>query len=239
LDRKNDIKKINENINYSSDKNHLNIENLNFKYHSESKGLNEVNLDAKENEIVGIIGESGSGKSTLINLMLGLMKPLSGNIRMNELDIHKNLNNWKDIIGYIPQNIYLTDDTILRNIGFGIEDNKIDNKKIEKCIELAELSSFIKNLPQGLNTVVGERGIKISGGELQRIGIARALYKDPKILILDEATSALDVDTEKNILETISSLKSNKIIIIVSHRNSIFDFCKKIYEIKNGYVRQK
>ena len=238
---------LNKNYNSTNDKNvnffinsenNLIINNVSFNYTTGPKRLNDVTLDIRENEIFGIIGESGSGKSTLINLILGLLKPNSGNIQINKIDIHENIKSWQKNIGLIPQHIYLTDDTIINNIGFGLDINDIDIKRVEKCIELAELTSFINNLSDGLNTLVGERGVKISGGELQRIGIARALYKDPKILILDEATSALDINTEKNILETISSLKTDKIIIIVSHRKSIFEFCKKIYEIKKGCVRE-
>ena len=231
IEKSNNTKFIDKN-----DENLIIIENLNFRYSSDRSGLNKVNFTAKKNEIVGIIGESGSGKGTLINIILGLLKPNSGSIQFNGIDINNNLDSWRDNIGYIPQNIYLTDDTIKNNIAFGIEENKIDKTRINECIKLAELNSLVNSTQDGINCVVGERGVKISGGELQRIGIARALYKNPNILILDEATSALDIHTEKNILKTILSLQKDRIIIVVSHRKSIFEFCKKIYEINNGYV---
>ncbi len=215
------------------------IQDLNFKYNTKSSGLNKINFRVKQNEIIGIIGESGSGKSTLINIILGLLKPDDGIIKFNGVEIKENLDSWRSKIGYIPQNIYLMDDSIKNNIAFGINDHEIDLNRVNECIELAELNSLVNNLKDGINSIVGERGVKISGGELQRIGIARALYKNPNILILDEATSALDINTEKNILKTILSLKKNRMIIVVSHRKSIFEFCKKIYEMNNGYVKLK
>ncbi len=216
----------------------LEVKNLNFSYPQENKkGLKDISFKIKNNSILGIFGASGSGKSTLINLILGLIKPDKGKIIYNENDISQNLRSWQSIIGLIPQNIYLVDDKIKNNIALGVEENEIDIDLLDRCIKMSELDKFISNLPQGIDTIVGERGARISGGELQRIGIARALYRNPKILILDEATSSLDTINEKKIMDTIESIKESKIVILISHRQSVIEYCTNIIEIKNGTIK--
>ena len=155
----------------------------------------------------------------------------------NKKNIFENLKSWQSIIGLIPQNIYLIDDKIKNNIALGTEEREIDINLLHRCIKMAELDQFIYNLPQGIETMVGERGARISGGELQRIGIARALYRNPKILILDEATSSLDAINEKKIMNTIESIKKGKIVILISHRQSIIEYCTKIIEIESGRIK--
>ena len=197
-------------FNYKSDE--INIKNLSYSYPNTMKtSLNSINMTIKKGETVGIIGQSGSGKSTLLDIILGLL-PLEKdeNISIFGNKLNTSAQSWQKEIGYVSQNIYLTDDTIKKNIALGIEDNLIDKEKLFKSIELSQLEDFINKLENGVNSVVGERGGKISGGEKQRIGIARALYKSPSVLVLDEATSSLDLKNEELIIETINSLKKKK-----------------------------
>lgn len=225
-------------ISFVEDPHQLEIKNLYFSYEQEGqKGLKDISCTIEKNSILGIFGPSGSGKSTLINLILGLIEPKNGKIFYNKKNIFENLKSWQSIIGLIPQNIYLIDDKIKNNIALGIEEKEIDINLLHRCIKMAELDQFIYNLPQGIETIVGERGARISGGELQRIGIARALYRNPKILILDEATSSLDAINEKKIMNTIESIKKGKIVILISHRQSIIEYCTKIIEIESGRIK--
>jgi len=223
-------------FNYKSDE--INIKNLSYSYPNTMKtSLNSINMTIKKGETVGIIGQSGSGKSTLLDIILGLL-PLEKdeNISIFGNKLNTSAQSWQKEIGYVSQNIYLTDDTIKKNIALGIEDNLIDKEKLFKSIELSQLEDFINKLENGVNSVVGERGGKISGGEKQRIGIARALYKSPSVLVLDEATSSLDLKNEELIIETINSLKKKKTIIIVSHRPSTVKICDTVYKMENGKI---
>jgi ABC-type multidrug transport system fused ATPase/permease subunit len=180
------------------------------------------------------VGESGIGKTTIINLILGLIKPTTGKILIdNKKDISENINVWQNSIGYVPQNIYLSDDTIKQNIAFGIPGNKINERLLKRSIIQSNLSKLVKNSKFGADTKIGEFGDKLSGGQKQRIGIARALYNDPKILILDESTSSLDIETERKIIEEIKLLKSKKTVIIVSHRLSSLKYCDSVYELNS------
>ena len=215
----------------------INIKNLSFSYPSRKEfSLSKLSMSIKKGDFVGIIGETGSGKSTLINLIIGLLKPSQGEVEVDQLNIDSNLSGWYKKIGYVPQSIYLTDDTIRRNIAFGLNENDIDDSLIKESIVKANLEEFIKNLPNGLDTIVGEKGIRLSGGQQQRIGIARALYRDPEILILDEATSSLDQLTEKKIMESIQFLKRKKTLIIVTHRLSTVQNCDRILFIEKGKI---
>ena len=215
----------------------INIKNLSFSYPSRKEfSLSKLSMSIKKGDFVGIIGETGSGKSTLINLIIGLLKPSQGEVEVDQLNIDSNLSGWYKKIGYVPQSIYLTDDTIRRNIAFGLNENDIDDSLIKESIVKANLGEFIKNLPNGLDTIVGEKGIRLSGGQQQRIGIARALYRDPEILILDEATSSLDQLTEKKIMESIQFLKRKKTLIIVTHRLSTVQNCDRILFIEKGKI---
>jgi ABC-type multidrug transport system fused ATPase/permease subunit len=198
--------------------------------------LKNVSLEFKRGDIAGIIGTSGAGKSTIVDLLLGLFPPTSGFITANDVDIQSGLKIWREQIGYVPQNIYLIDDTLARNIAFGLTDVEIDQDKINYAISNSSLQQFVDTLPLGLETVVGERGVRLSGGQRQRIGIARALYRNPRILVLDEATSALDIDTESEILNEISELRESKTIVIVAHRLSSLSFCNVVYRLEKGAV---
>ena len=217
------------------------VNDLNYTYPNTQKtSLNSISLNIKKGETTGIIGQSGSGKSTLLDIVLGLLplKNQSINVFGNELK-GELCASWQKEIGYVSQNIYLTDDTIKKNIALGIDERQIDHEKLKKSIKLSQLDHFIKNKERGVDSMVGERGEKISGGEKQRIGIARALYNNPTVLVFDEATSALDLETEKEITKTISSLKGKKTIIIVSHRPSTVEICDRIYEMNQGNLRIK
>ncbi len=226
-------KKINvlEKTNFFTSK--IKIKDLSFSYDSDNV-LEDINLEIKKNSVVGIIGKSGAGKSTFVDLLLGLYTPNKGKIFVDESDLSLSGNSWRNLIGYVPQNIYLLDDTLRKNVALGINDNLIDDKRVRLSLKFSQLDDFIENnLENGINTNIGERGIKLSGGQKQRIGIARALYKNPEIIILDEATSSLDLDTEKKLIDTIQNIKHGKTIIIISHRLSTLKICDQIYEIKN------
>ena len=196
-------------------------------------------MTIKKGDFIGIIGETGSGKSTLINLLIGLLKPSEGKVEVDEFNINLNLPEWYKKIGYVPQSVYLIDDTIKKNIAFGLPNDDIDDDLVGKAVEKASLNKFINDLQSGLETIVGEKGIRLSGGQQQRIGIARALYRDPEILILDEATSSLDQATEKRIIESIKFFKGKKTIIIVTHRLFTVKNCGKIFFVDKGKVTKQ
>lgn len=222
-------------------KNSLKLNGLSFKYPKRDNYiLKDINLLIKKGEMIGIIGGSGSGKSTLIDIILGLHKPLGGEIVLDGKKV-KNLieNNWTKNIGYVPQRIFLIDDTIRNNIALGIHENDIDDLKIKHAIKASQLNEFIDSLPNGIDTYVGDKGIQISGGQNQRIAIARAIYNDSEILILDEATSSLDNLTEKEFIKSIEFFKYKKTIIIISHRSSSLVYCDKVFEMKEGKLLEK
>ena len=226
---------INENDeNFIFNKN-ISLENIKFSYDKDYV-INDISINLKKGSIIGLIGESGSGKSTLVDLILGLFNPNSGIIKVDDKNISDNLNGWQKNIGYVPQSIYLNDDSIKNNIAFGVKENEIDEEKIISALKSAQLYKFISTLESGINTSVGERGVSFSGGQKQRIGIARALYNNPSLLIFDEATSALDVGTEAEIMETIFKFKKDKTIIIIAHRLSTVKKCDLIYKITNGKI---
>ena len=218
-------------------KDKIQLENVEYSYETRSQiVLSNITFEVPLYSQIGIVGESGSGKSTLVNLMLGLLKPNKGEVKVDGKNIQSNLKSWQHQIGYVPQNIYLMDDTLKNNIALGEETEDIDDKLIKDAVKLSGLQNFISNLPNGLDTIVGERGAQISGGQLQRVGIARALYNKPKVLILDEATSSLDLDTEKNLMKEIEKLKGTITLIIISHRLSTISNCDKILKIKGGKI---
>jgi len=232
-------KKNHEDISLLKDLNKIEIKNLSFSYIGTNKNLlNEIELTINEGESVGIVGSSGSGKSTLVDLILGLLIPKSGQIMVNNLDINKNMRSWQNLIGYVPQNVYLADDTLAKNIAFGIDENQIDFERLHTSIKSAQLEEFVKSLPEGINNEVGERGSRISGGQRQRIGIARALYNGPQLLVFDEATSALDNKTELEVMEVINSLKGSRTILIIAHRLTTIENCDKVFEINEGNINQ-
>ena len=228
-----------ENVKRTQLKKKIEIRNVCFHYpESEQKVLDMVSFEIKKNQSVAFIGPSGAGKTTLADILLGALAPTYGEIKVDGENINENLRSWQKNLGYIPQTIYLMDDTIKNNIAFGIEESEIDQKKLEEAIEKAQLRDFIEALPEGLETEVGERGVKLSGGQRQRIGIARALYNDPDVLVLDEATSALDNDTEKAVMEAIENLSGSKTLIIIAHRLTTIQNCDIVFEVKEGKVKK-
>ena len=217
----------------------IKVKNLSYSYPSSKvTSLDRVSFTIKKGDTVGIIGQSGSGKSTLINLLMGLLTTNEQFIFIDNHPINKILNLWQRDIGYVSQSPYLSDESIRNNIGFGIPEDMIDNNKINKAIEFSQLKNFILSNSKGINSKVGEIGSRISGGQLQRIAIARAVYHDPSILIFDEATSALDSNTETGIIEDLKKMKGDKTIILVSHKKSTLQYCDQIIEIKNGKLTE-
>lgn len=215
----------------------IEIKNLQYKY-PEGKNLvlKNVSFSIPKGKFVGIIGSSGAGKTTFVDILLGLLMPTSGCITVDDKDISENLYGWQENLSYVPQSVYLIDGTIRENIALGIAENLIDDKLVEKVLKMAELYEFIQALPKGIETNIGERGVKLSGGQRQRIGIARALYCQPNVLILDEATSALDNETEKNITKTILKLKGQITIIAIAHRISTLEDCDFKVKFIDGQV---
>jgi len=203
---------------------------------ADTPALHGLTLAIKKGESVGFIGSSGSGKSTLVDVILGLLPPSNGSVLVDGQDIQEQLRTWQDQIGYVPQSIYLTDDTLRRNVAFGIPDEHIDDAAVQRAIRDAQLEEFVGGLPNGVESIVGERGIRLSGGQRQRIGIARALYHDPSVLVMDEATSALDATTESGVMEAVTALRGSKTILIVAHRLTTVGQCDRIYRLESGTV---
>ena len=217
--------------------NNIHVKDVDFQYSKSSdSAIHAVNININDGSIVGFIGPSGAGKSTLINVILGLLKPVKGQVLVNEMDIQNNMRSWQNRIGYVPQSIYLTDDTLKNNVAFGVPEGEIDIQLVNDAISQSQLKEFVEDLPQGIETIVAENGVRLSGGQRQRIGIARALYHHPSVLVLDEATSALDTITESEVMDTIESLHGNKTIIIIAHRMSTLKNCDHIYKLKNGTI---
>ncbi len=218
--------------------NSIKINDMSFAYNKEQKEvLQNTSVEIKKGESIALIGESGAGKSTLADIILGLLIPQKGSITIDGIDVHTIPNAWAKLIGYVPQSVFLADASIMQNIAYG--EHKIDVDRVWEVVEKARLTAFIKELPNGLETVVGDRGVRLSGGQRQRIAIARALYHEPEIMVLDEATSALDNDTEQAVMEAIDSLQGQTTLIIIAHRLTTVKNCDKIYEIQNGKINLK
>lgn len=222
-DEKKIFTKASENLKFDEK---ISVKNLSFSYPSKDVlVLNDVSFDIPKGGFVGVVGPSGAGKTTFVDILLGLLPPKSGGIFVDGVDIYSNLSGWLNNVSYVPQSIYLIDGSIKENIAFGVADKDVDDEKIRRVLEMAELKDVVDGLPEKENTNVGDRGAKLSGGQRQRIGIARALYQDPSVLVLDEATSALDNETEKSITSTILKLKGQITIIAIAHRLTTLENC--------------
>ena len=210
------------------------LKNIYYKYAENSENvLQNINIKIKKGEIVGIKGESGAGKSTLVNLVSTLENNYEGSILVDGEDLRNKEDQWKAIIGYVPQNTFVFDDTIMSNIAFGIEEKSIDLDKLNEVMKISQIYEFVYSLKDNIKTIIGERGIKFSGGQLQRLAIARALYTNPKFLILDEATNALDKENEINIIESLIKLKNQMTILVISHKNTLWKYTNNLYTIEN------
>jgi ABC-type multidrug transport system fused ATPase/permease subunit len=218
-------------------KREIKFENVSFSYASAHRpSLQNVSLSILLGEAVGIVGPSGAGKSTLVDIFLGLLSPSEGVVSVDGEDIATGRRSWQDQVGYVPQSIYLVDDSLIRNIALGIPHELIDHNAVLRALRAAQLEEFVSTLPLGLETVVGERGVRLSGGQRQRIGIARALYSNPQILVLDEATSSLDTDTERGVMDAVRALQGDKTVVIVAHRLSTVSYCSKIFNIEDAQL---
>ena len=238
-----DIKEYEKKLNYRDElkeialNNKISVKNLKFKYKARDQIiLDNINLEINKYQSIGIIGESGSGKSTLMDLIIGLYEPTTGEILCDNININYNRKSWYKNIGYVPQSIQLFDNSIKMNIAFGVEDQFIDEQRIKKCLKMTKLDQWIESLSEGVNTLVGDKGIRISGGQRQRIGIARALYNNPNILFFDESTSSLDLKTESELMNEVNTMLKDITKIIISHRIATLKNCNKIYLIKNGKI---
>jgi len=222
-------------------KDKIEIINLNYSYpRSKKKVLNNLSISIPFGSSIGIYGDSGVGKSTFLNIFLQLLKPQSGKIILDGKDISSFSRPWQNIMGYVPQSIYLNDDTLINNIALGVNDDQINIKKVEETLKIVKLDNYVRNLKDGLETAVGEFGDRLSGGQRQRIGIARALYNDPQILILDEYTNALDLQTEKDIVNEVNLLKKNKTIITITHKYSSLELCDAVYRLtEEGFIKNE
>jgi ATP-binding cassette subfamily C protein len=212
------------------------LEGVSFRYDTGRPVLRGIDLEIQRGETIGIVGETGAGKSTLLDLILGLLEPSEGQVLVGGEDLRTVSRSWQDIIGLVPQTIYLLDDTIRRNIAFGLADSEIDDDTVRQAIQMARLESFIDQLDEGLDTVVGERGVRLSGGQRQRVAIARALYRRPQVLILDEGTASLDNVTEAELMKAIDPLKGSLTIIMVAHRLTTVMNCDRVILMRAGEV---
>jgi len=212
----------------------IELNHISFHYPDTDKNIfTDAHMVVPKGKSVGIIGTSGAGKSTIVDILLGLLHAQEGEITCDGVDIFKNYESWLAQIGYIPQSIYLIDESIRDNIAFGIDEDRIDEKRIWEVLDEAQLKEFVEELPQGLDTTIGDRGVRLSGGQRQRIGIARALYHDPEILVFDEATSALDNDTEAAVMDAVNSFHGKKTMVIIAHRLNTIEKCDIIYKVED------
>lgn len=215
------------------------LDHISYTYPNTDKPIfTDAHMEVKKGQSVGIMGPSGAGKSTIVDILLGLLHVQEGTITCDGRNVFENYPSWLAKIGYIPQSIYLIDESIRDNIAFGIDEDKIDDERIWEALEEAQLKSFVEELPDGLETTIGDRGVRISGGQRQRLGIARALYHNPEILVFDEATSALDGDTETAVMEAINSFHGKKTMVIIAHRLNTIEKCDVIYKVENGKITE-
>ena len=215
------------------------LDHISYTYPNTDKPIfTDAHMEVKKGQSVGIMGPSGAGKSTIVDILLGLLHVQEGTITCDGRNVFENYSSWLSKIGYIPQSIYLIDESIRDNIAFGIDADQIDDEKIWQALEEAQLKQFVEELPEGLDTTIGDRGVRISGGQRQRLGIARALYYNPEILVFDEATSALDGDTETAVMEAINSFHGKKTMVIIAHRLNTIEKCDVIYKVENGKIME-
>ncbi len=215
----------------------ITFSDLHYRYpNSDEQALRGVSLEVERGKAIAFVGPSGAGKTTIADMLLGLLEPQQGTVLVDGQDIFDSISAWQRNIGYIPQFIYLADDTMRRNIAFGLPDHKIDEEYLRRAVEQSQLQELVDRLPQGLDTVIGERGTRLSGGQRQRIGIARALYHNPQVLVMDEATSALDNITEQHIINAIESLRGERTIIMIAHRLTTVMNCDKLYVMEDGRI---
>lgn len=220
--------------------NKIEIKNITWKYENTDQNVLEgLSLEICKGQSIAFIGSSGAGKTTLADIILGLLPPQEGTVRVDGKSIYEIPDEWSEMIGYVPQSVFLIDDTIRNNVVFGLLAKDIDDERVWEALEQAQLAEFVRSLPKGIDTIVGERGVRFSGGQRQRVAIARALYYDPDILVLDEATSALDNETENAVMESIEALQGHKTLIIVAHRLTTIKSCDRIYEIIEGKAVEK
>jgi ABC-type bacteriocin/lantibiotic exporter with double-glycine peptidase domain len=213
------------------------LDSISFSYpNAKSMALDSISLTIKEGESIGIIGSSGSGKTTLVDLLLGFLISQKGTVFFNGVPLSDCLREWSRNVAYLPQEVFLVDDTLKRNIALGVSDSEISEKRIEQSIHKARLQNLVSNMPQGIETIIGERGARLSGGQRQRIALARAFYHERSILVMDESTSALDLETEKEIIREIERLKGSMTIIVIAHRESTLKYCDRIYEMSKGHI---
>ncbi|MBD2445794.1 ABC transporter ATP-binding protein [Nostoc sp. FACHB-152] len=213
------------------------VDNVTFQYPQMSrKALDKISFSIQKGQSIGLIGKSGAGKTTLVDILLGLFIPQTGDIKVDGISIYSNIRAWQNMIGYVPQSIFLTDDTLEKNIAFGVPEDLIDQDRLKHSIEVAQLSEVVSQLSDGVKTVLGERGVLLSGGQRQRVGIARAIYHEREILVFDEATAALDNETEQLITEATKALARSKTIIIIAHRLSTIEHCDQIYQLEQGQI---
>ena len=213
----------------------IEIDNLHYRYpNADEDALHGISLTIPRFASVGFVGPSGAGKTTIVDVILGLLTPTEGAVRVDGVDIQERLANWQRKIGYIPQHIYLTDDTVRRNVAFGQSDEEIDDADVWAALEAAQLSELIASFDKGLDVMVGERGVRLSGGQRQRIAIARALYHKPEVLVMDEATSALDNQTERHIVEALEQLQGSHTMIVIAHRLSTVQGCDTLFMLDEG-----
>lgn len=232
---KSGTKVLSTNLNQKTYSNSIQLDNVSFRYpNQENFSVKDISLTIPIGQSVAFIGESGAGKTTIVDIILGLLHPEKGKVLIDGMDLHSQISVWQKKIGYIPQSIFLSDDTIRGNIAFGVGSKNIEDKEVWRALEQAQLKDFVLSLPDKLDTTVGERGVRLSGGQRQRIGIARALYHNPEILFMDEATSALDNETEKEIMKAIDGLKGDKTLIIIAHRLSTIANCDVVYKMSKS-----
>jgi ATP-binding cassette subfamily C protein len=214
----------------------LSLKDISFAYADNGKNvIDSLSLDIPKGSVIGFVGATGSGKTTLVDILLGLLIPQSGSILVDDIPLNRsNLHAWQRNIGYVPQEIYLSDDTLRKNIAFGVPDKDIDDNRVSRAARMAALDAFVNSLPQRYHTIIGERGVRLSGGQRQRIGLARALYRNPEVLVLDEATSALDGHTEERVLEAIRRASESRTVIMIAHRLNTLKDCDTIYMMEEG-----